>query len=225
MGLEGVLAYFFYDSWIGMLFLLWIPVVMVYWQWQGWRRQVTLDIESGFKEWLYYVKSGIAAGQSIEHAILGCRESFLTHVGDKHFILSGLEQVYRGILLRLPLEECLYKFGRETGVEAIEDFAAVFEIAKKQGGHMIDTLERTIVQIYERVELRQELYAMIAAKKMEQRIMCVMPFGILFFVGRASGGYFAPLYHNFQGICIMTVCLVVYLLGVIWGEKMTEVRV
>lgn len=159
MGLEGVLAYFFYDSWIGMLFLLWIPVVMVYWQWQGWRRQVTLDIESGFKEWLYYVKSGIAAGQSIEHAILGCRESFLTHVGDKHFILSGLEQVYRGILLRLPLEECLYKFGRETGVEAIEDFAAVFEIAKKQGGHMIDTLERTIVQIYERVELRQELYA------------------------------------------------------------------
>lgn len=184
-----------------------------------------MELESGFKDWLSYVKGGLTSGKSIEHAVMECRKSFAGCVGVNHPILLGLEQIYRGLELHIPIEECIRRFGEETHVEVIEDFAMVFEIARKQGGHMTATLERTIQQIYERVELRLEIRSMIAAKKMEQRIMCIMPFGILFFVGRASGGYFTPLYHNVQGILIMTVCLIVYVAGVAWGEKLTEVHI
>lgn len=146
-------------------------------------------------------------------------------VGGGHPILLGLEQVYRGLALRVPIEECIRRFGEETQVEVIQDFAVVFDISRKQGGHMAATLERTIEQIYERIDLRMEISAMIAAKKLEQRIMCIMPFGIMFFIGKASGGYFSPLYHNAQGVLIMTACMCVYLAGVWWGEKLTEVRI
>ena len=88
---------------------------------------------------------------------------------------------------------------------------------------MISVLEKTITQICEKIELREELHALFAAKKMEQRMMCVIPFGIMLFIGSASKGFFNPLYNNLQGICIMSVCLIVYLVSVWWGEKLTEV--
>lgn len=221
---QAILAYFFYDSWIAMLGLFPITVFLVYRQWKGWKEQVLLVIEEGFQEWLYYIKVGLNAGKSIEHAIFECRNSFRDVVGAGHFVLLGLEQVYRGLELHLPLEECIRQFGEDTRIESIEDFAIVFEIAKKQGGQMVATLEKMIQQIYDKSDLRLEIRSMIAAKKAEQRIMCVMPFAIMFFVGRSSGGYFTPLYHNLRGNLIMSMCLCIYLVGVYWGERLTEIK-
>ena len=133
--------------------------------------------------------------------------------------------MYRGLELHIPVEQCIQKMGEETGVEVMEDFVIVFEIARKQGGRMTAIMEKTIQEIGDKIDLRQEICSMIAAKKMEQKIMCIMPFGILFFVGKASGGYFEPLYHNLQGICIMTGCMFVYIFGVWWGEHLTEVQI
>lgn len=182
-----------------------------------------MDLEQAFKDWLFYLKGGLSAGQSIERAIIKNKDSFLGSIRINHPFRRGVEQIYRGLELHIPLEECIRKMSVETGVEAMEDFVIVFQIAKKQGGRMTSILEKTIQQIYDKIDLRQEIYAMIAAKKMEQRIMCIMPFVILFFVGMASGGYFQPLYHNLQGRCIMTICMFVYLFGVWWGERLTEV--
>lgn len=220
-----LLCYFFYKSWGAVMCLLPLTIGLIYFQWRDWKKQVLLDIEVAFKDWLFYVKGGLTAGKSIEQAIMKSKGPFLGTIGAGHPIRLGMEQVYRGLELHIPVEECIRKFGEETKVEVIEDFAIVFEIARRQGGRMAATLEKTMQQIYDRIELRQEIHTMIAAKKLEQRIMCIMPFGILFFVGNASGGYFEPLYHNMQGYFIMTICMCIYILGVWWGERLTEVRI
>lgn len=43
--------------------------------------------------------------------------------------------------------------------------------------------------------------------------------GILLYVGNSYPGYFDPLYHNLEGIAIMSVCLGLYLAAVFMGEK------
>ena len=220
-----VLCYFFYRSWISVACLLPLTAVLVYVQWKNWRRQVLLDIESGFKEWLYYIKSGLSAGKSVERAMLGCQSDFTVHMGQGHPVLLGLKQFYHNLQLHISVEICMRRFGEETHVEVIEDFAVIFEIVQRQGGHVTSILERSIQQIYEKIDLRQEIHAMTAAKQLEQRIMCTMPFAILLFVGKASGGYFTSLYHNVSGICIMSVCMCLYIASVWWGQKLTEVVV
>lgn len=217
-----LLAYFFYNSFTAIPFLMPIALLLFYKQWKYWQRGILRQIESGFKDWLYYIKGSLQAGKSVEHAILGCRYPFQNFIGDTHPILLGLEQIYRGLELHIPLEVCLKRFGEETQIDTIEDFAVVFEILRKQGGHMTAALEKTIQQIYEKIELRVEIASVLAAKKMEQRVMCIMPFAIMVFIGKTSGGYFTPLYHNIKGILIMSGCLAVYVLCVGWGEKLTE---
>lgn len=220
---EGILVYFFYRNIWGALVLCWVPIVTAYGQWRSWKKQALLQIENGFKEWIYYIKSGLHAGKSIENAMLCCKESFCSNIGERHPFVLGVNQVYHRLSLHIPVEECIAKLAAETGVETIQDFAAVFQIVKRQGGYMMGVLDKTITQIGEKIELREELYALFAAKKLEQRIMCVIPFGIMLFIGGTSKGYFDPLYNSFQGACIMTACLFVYLISVWWGEKLTEV--
>lgn len=215
--------YFFYRNVWALLALFWIPIVITYVQWCAWRKEVLFQIENAFKEWIYYIKSGLHAGKSIENAMYSCKEAFCANIGAGHPFIFGLEQVYHGLSLHIPIEESMVKLASETGIEAIQDFAVVFQITKRQGGHMIGILEKTITQIGEKIELREEIYALFAAKKMEQRIMCAMPFGIMLFIGNSSKGYFDSLYNTFQGNCIMSVCLVMYLVSVWWGEKLTEV--
>jgi len=221
---EAILVYFFYRSLWAFIALLWIPCVLWLMQWEKWKKQILFQIELGFKEWIYYIKGGLYAGKSIENAVLACKDSFETHMGSNHPIQLGLFQIYRALENNVPIEECIAKVALETGIEVIEDFAVIFQISKRQGGHMIEVFERIIIQIYEKVELREEIYALFAAKKMEQRIMSVMPFAIMVFIGSTSQGYFDALYHNAYGICVMSICLMVYLLGFLWGEKMTEVH-
>lgn len=191
-------------------------------EWQKWRRKILFQLESGFKEWIYYIKSGLSAGNSVESTLIRSRDDFMTHIGTAHPLQYGLSQFYRNLSLHIPVSDCMYKLGEETKVEVIEEFAVVFSILQRQGGKTISILEKSIRKIYDKIELRQELNAMIAARQMEQKIMCTMPFAILFFVGKAGGGYFNGLYHNIQGVCIMTACMVVYLISVRWGQKITE---
>ena len=202
-----------------------ITIGLVYIQWKEWKKQVLLELEQAFKDWLFYMKGGLSAGQSIERAMMKSKENFLETIRANHPFRRCVEQMSRGLELHIPVEECIRKMSEETGVEAMEDFSIIFQIAQRQGGRMIAILEKTIQEIYDKIDLRQEIYAMIAAKKIEHRIMCIMPFGILFFVGKAGGGYFDSLYHNLRGGCIMTACMAIYIVGVWWGEQLTEVRI
>ena len=222
---EAILVYFFYRNVIAVFCLAWIPCLLFYLQWENWHEQILFQIESGFKEWIQYIKGGLQTGKSVENAILSCRDSFCAHLGENHPFQLGMQQVYHGLELHIPIEVSISKLATETGLEVIEDFAMVFQITKKQGGRMINILERTITQIYEKAELREEIRTLFAAKKMEQRIMCAMPFAIMLFIGSTSKGYFDPLYNNLRGVCIMSVCLVIYLAGIWWGEKLTEVSI
>lgn len=66
---------------------------------------------------------------------------------------------------------------------------------------------------------------MISAKKMEQKIMNLVPFLIIFYIGTTSKGFFDVLYHNLVGVVVMTVCLVFY--GAAWrfSKKIVEIEV
>ena len=83
-------------------------------------------------------------------------------------------------------------------------------------------MESCLETISESVEMQRELRIQLSSKQLELRIMSMVPFGILIYIGSTSAGFFDSLYHNFTGIMIMTGCLVVYLLAYFWGMRIIE---
>ena len=86
-------------------------------------------------------------------------------------------------------------------------------------------IERSALVIEEKVETEKEIQILINAKRMEQKIMSITPFGILLYISATSKGFFDVLYHNPAGIAIMTACMGVYLTAVRLSGKIVNIEV
>ena len=77
----------------------------------------------------------------------------------------------------------------------------------------------------DRIDVKKEIEATLAAKKSEQLIMSLMPVGIIFYLNLTSPGFLDVLYGNPFGICAMSVCLAIYS-GACWmGRKSVDIEV
>ena len=123
------------------------------------------------------------------------------------------------------LEAMMYDFGKRSGVVEITEFAQVFAAAKRNGGNLTEVIERSAAIIEEKIETEKEIQILISAKKLEQKIMNVVPFGILLYISITSKGFFDVLYHNPLGIAIMTACLSVYIWSVFLSRKIVNIEV
>ena len=128
-----------------------------------------------------------------------------------------------GLDNRIPLEKLLDDLAERAGTEEIREFAEIFRIAKRGGGNMTEILSRTAALIEERLDVENEISIMLGNRRLEQRIMDVTPFMIIFYIGITSPGFFDVLYHNPEGIAFMTLCLGAYLCALALSEKILAV--
>lgn len=125
----------------------------------------------------------------------------------------------------VPLEQLLYDLGIRSGAEDILNFSEILIQSKKMGGNMRIVLQNCMTSIEERLEVKKEIQTILSSRKMEQKIMSVIPLGIIFYMQFTSPGFLDVLYGNGMGVCIMTVCLVLYFAAFLWGVRLTEIEI
>ena len=123
------------------------------------------------------------------------------------------------------MEELFLDLGKRSGVEDIENFAAVFYTAKRTGGDMTQVIQKVSRMLSDKIEVKKEIEATLAAKKSEQMVMSIMPAGIICYLKLTSPGFLDVLYGNPFGICAMTVCMVIYGLSYWLGVKIVDIEV
>lgn len=184
--------------------------------------EIRLELAEQFKECILSVSASLQAGYAIENAFLESREDMQKLYGTQSYIYEELERIRRGLVVNIPLEEQLLDLGKRSGSEEVLQFAQMFSVAKRGGGNLPEMIRASANLIGQKIEARQEIKIMLSGRQMEQNIMRMMPFGILFYVGAVYPGYFDPLYHDFSGIAVMTLCLAIYLAAVFIGEKIFQ---
>ena len=66
---------------------------------------------------------------------------------------------------------------------------------------------------------------MMAAKKLEFRIMSAIPIAMICYLKMSFPSFMEVLYGNLMGIVIMTVCLLIYVIAFEFGKKIVEIEV
>ena len=217
--------YLFYKSPAVFLFMLPVPVWYIR---QRRRQQIILRkrrLQNQFKDALNAIQVGIASGYSLENTVREARKD-LERIYSKEAEMTH-EFAYMESQIRhgVSLEELLYDLGLRSGVEDIMNFSDVLIQSKKMGGNMRIVLQNCITSIEERLEVKKEIQAVLSSRKMEQKIMSVIPLGIILYMQLTSPGFLDVLYGNEMGICIMTACLALYLAAFQWGVRLTEIEV
>lgn len=145
--------------------------------------------------------------------------------GQDGIFVGELHQINQAVGMNQPIEKLLYEFALRSDCEDIQNFSDVFLFAKRSGGDFHKIIATTIEHISDKIEVEREVQTVISAKKMEQKIMNVIPVFIILYLNLTSGEFLAPLYGNIFGISVMTGALGAYLAAIKISAKMTAIKV
>ncbi len=222
VGVVLVLAYFFYRS-------IWacIPLSVVGFLYFRMLQRKAEEkrceqLVLQFKECILSVAASLKAGYAIENAFMESRGDMELLYGTHSVIYQELEQIRRGLVINITLEEQLFGLAERSGGEEIRQFATVFSIAKRGGGNLPEIIRSSSELISQRLEARVEMRTRLSGRQMEQNVMKIIPFAVLVYIGVTYPGYFDVLYHNWQGVAIMTGCFIIYLAAYVMGEKILQ---
>lgn len=224
-GISGLISVLFYNSFWGMC------IVPVAWYLSGKylyrrkedERRKRLNLE--FKDYMYAVSSFLSAGYSIERAFLAGLKDVERLYGDESILKKELNAMEKRLSLQEPIEHILEDFAAGSKSEDIETFVEVFCYAKRGGGDFLHIIAVSVGRLCDKMEVQEEINTAIAEKKLEQKVMCVVPLGILLFFKVTSPEFISVLYGNLLGAVIMTIALLLYGTAFFLGMKIMEVEV
>lgn len=221
----ALIAYLFYDSMISVLFLS--PGIILYFSDRRKKQKMlrSKKVKKEFTDMIMSVSTALSSGYSVENAFMESLKDMSGLYGADSMICTELNGFMKQLSIGITLEDCLMDYSNRTGIEDIKDFAEIFVLAKRNGGDFVRMMIHTAETIKEKEEIENEIEVMLSGKKMEQKIMEVIPFIILLYLRISTGSFLNTLYHNPQGIAIMSVCLVIYVFAVFMAERITDIKV
>lgn len=163
--------------------------------------------------------SALRSGYSAENAIREAREEISRATGEGGLLVREFKLIERKLSYRESIESALLDLGDRTGIEEIENMSRIFSIAKRCGGSTSEIVTGAVGMLKEEKRVRSEITTLMTAKKLEYRIMCLMPAGILLYVNLTSPEFIEMLYEGLLGRTAMTIVLIVYGAAIYMGEK------
>lgn len=203
-----VIAYLFYSNLtLSLLLILFFPLylnklkkkIITQRKWQ-------LNIE--FKDGLLCLSAALNAGYSLENAFIQALADLKLMYSNQSLIVHEFENIVHKIQMNITVEDIIEDLGRRSGVEDIVNFSEVLKTAKRTGGDLIHVIRTTSKIINDKIEVKREIITLITSKKLEAKIMNLVPFGIILYLKFFSSEFLLPLYHNLFGVLFMTIVLI-----------------
>ncbi len=221
----GAVSILFYNSLIPCIMLMPAELFLIKETERKKGKECRKKLQAEFKDMIESLAANMSAGYSLEKAFAPVYEEIHNLYRGKSDIEKELDFIRKGIALNTDIEILLKDFGMRSGVADIKEFAEVVSVAKKSGGNLVKIIRRTADNIKKRQEVENEINTVLAAKKMEQRIMSCMPCAIVLYMRIANRGYMNSVYGNAAGIIVMTICFIVMAAAIIWGRRIVDIEV
>lgn len=182
-------------------------------------RQKTLQYH--FRDFLSSLHTAMAAGYSLENAVRSASSDLEKLYGAEDDLVRETRDMLWQMSYQRPVEQLFRELGDRSGVEDIRQFGEILMIAKRTGGNMDQVLESTWRNLTEKIDTAREIDALVAAKRYEQKLMSLMPAGVILYLKLAFPGFLDGMYGSLTGTAVMTACLGVYLGAFFLGRRMT----
>ena len=218
-------SYLFYRTvWLSLVVSIGYGMVSVFRERKECQKKQYYDITLQFREGLYGIAAALGAGYAMENAIEEARKDLVLLYGENSLLAEEFSQMRQKLDLNQPLERVYQEFAERWKTEDILHFVQVFQTAKRTGGDLIAITRMTAEKIGEKIEVKREIHTMIAGKKMEGKIMNMIPLGIILYFWISSPDFLDCLYRS-SGRGVMTVLLGLYLLAYWWSGKISDIQV
>lgn len=219
------IAYLFFRSVVVMGGFSFGAVFLVYVQNNRRKEKEQWQLTLQFRDGIQSLSNALVAGYSIENAFAEALKDLCFLYSDDAMIVREFQNINYQIRLSRNVEELLMEFGIRSGIEDIISFSEVVMTAKRTGGDLIKVIRTTSSNISDKIDIQTEIGTLIAAKKMEGYIMCVIPIGIIVYLNMCMPEFLLPMYETLVGRVVMTVALIFYILAIVLLQKIVNIKV
>ncbi|MDO4834568.1 MAG: type II secretion system F family protein [Bacillota bacterium] len=179
-----------------------------------------------FKDLLYSLSSSVASGRQMAEAVVESCDNLQLIYDDDEPIMIELNYMKKSILENNESDSVLLAdFAKRSGHEDIINFVNVYITCRSMGGDLEKIILHTSEILTDKMNIEREIKAITAQKKLEGRLIALMPPAMLLILNLLSPAYMAPLYEGAAGRLIMTGCLIVTCYAVRLMEKISGVEV
>lgn len=197
-------------------------VIMPCWMlWWGRERQRIKkeEFERQLSAALQALAAALEAGHAFENAMMEvCREQERERQ-DRSMVGREFKVMAQELAMNIPVETVWEHFALRCTQRDVQELAMVVGAGKRSGGNLIQVMRRCVLQITEKMEVLSEIETMLSARKLELRLMLIMPAAILLYMRFVFGGMMAYLYGSTAGVIVMTVCLCLYAAAAVLGSR------
>lgn len=129
------------------------------------------------------------------------------------------------ISMNQNVEDVFADFAERSGIEDISNFANIVEVAKRTGGNLVQIIRQTTDVIADKIEVESEMDTLLSGKKMEQKVVTVMPVALTLFMTVTTDGFMDPVFTEPGGRVISTIALALILAGALWSNAITRIKI
>ena len=127
-------------------------------------REQQRELNYQFKDMLDSLNVTLQAGYSVENAISLCARELERLYGREADLTRELREMEDKLKLSVPVERLFMDLGSRSHSEDVENFAVVFQTAKRSGGDMRKILEKSAQMLGDKIEVKKEIEAVLTAK-------------------------------------------------------------
>lgn len=169
--------------------------------------------------------ASLSAGYSIENALAASVTELNMLYGSQGMLAAEFADMARQIGLNRTAEQAFENFAERSGIEEIRSFVQVLTVAKRSGGELVAIMSRTADSIRDKIQVHEEIRTMTASRRLEQRIMNLLPFFIIIYIDITSPGFFDLMYTTATGHLLMTGCLAIYIAAIWLSGRILDIGV
>jgi tight adherence protein B len=179
-----------------------------------------------FRDALYSLASSVSAGKSVETAFkTTAQELYLLYPDINTYIVREFTVIATKIEMNETVEEALRDFAERSGLEDIRSFADVFAVGNRSGGNMVEIIINTSTVIGEKLRIKEEIDTMLAQRKLEQKVLNVMPVLLILLLTWSTGDYMTPVFETLFGRMVMTVAVLLLVAAFFISKKIINIEV
>lgn len=189
------------------------------------KKNIKRKISLQFKDAMTTITFSLNVGYSVENAFREAIKELEMLYGDDVIIVKEFKNIVRRVENNESIEKVFEEFALRSRVTEIIYFSQVFGYAKRSGGDLIAIIRNSVNTIREKIEVDEQIQTIISGKKMELKIMEIMPFAMIAYIRLTSEEFISPIYGNVTGVIIMLICLLAYVVAVYIGKRIVEIDV
>lgn len=218
-------AYLFYRSLL--LSAIICPIGIIYLKYK--RKQIINkrknELNLQFKDLLISLGSSLSAGKAIENAFKNALGDLLVlYPSEETSIIKETNIIIHKLSLNITIEDAINDFAKRSALEDIMNFSDVINICKRTGGNMIEAIKNASGIISDKIEMKQEIETLLSARKFEQKILNIMPVGMILILSLTAKDYIQPVFCTVQGRVAMTVCLLLLVFAYMISNKIMDIK-